>query len=165
LKTSNDRTTSKPGRLDYKETKARAERYCAYQERTQKEVRDKLYSLQADSNDIEPIISELITAGFINEVRFARQFAGGKFRIKKWGRNKIVREMKAKGLSSACINEGLKEIDEADYQETLEALAKNKFESTPGTDAFIRRQKTFRFLANKGYESDLISGVMASLDA
>src|SRR6478609_905032 len=71
----------------------KASSFCAYQERTQQEVRDKLWELQVNRDWIEEIISQLIVENFINEERFAKAFAGGKFRIKKWGKVKIVMEL------------------------------------------------------------------------
>src|ERR1051325_741378 len=93
--------------------------YCAYQERSHKEVRNKLYEYGLHKNEVEELVTRLITEGFLNEERFAKAFAGGKFRIKKWGRNKIVYELEALGVTPRCVRAGLKEIDESEYRKTL----------------------------------------------
>src|SRR5437016_5381296 len=98
----------------------KAYKFCAYQERSQQEVRDKLYELGLHKKDVEPIISQLVIEGFINEERFAIAYAGGKFRIKQWGRIKIRLALQQKSVSEYCINKALKEINNRDYQKTLE---------------------------------------------
>ena len=138
-------------------------RYCAYQDRTQQQVRDKLYDLGLRSDVVEEVITALVTDGFINEERFARSFAGGKFRIKKWGRLKIEHQLKMKGLTEYCVRAGMKEIEDDDYLKTLEELASKKYESLNGTEA-IKKEKTKRFLANKGYEFDLINKVLREIN-
>ncbi len=79
----------KPKVYTQKQALIKAESYCAYQERCQQEVRDKLYSWGLHEVQVENVIAELIASNFINEERFAKAYAGGKFRIKKWGRVKI----------------------------------------------------------------------------
>src|ERR1700742_4248902 len=96
------------------EALVKAEAWCAYQERCQQEVRDKLYSWGLHNAEVEPVIAELISKNFLNEERFAKAFAGGKFRIKKWGRVNIRLELKRRKLSEYCIKKGLAEIDEDD---------------------------------------------------
>ena len=73
--------------------------YCAYQERSHKEVMGKLYDLGLFKKDAELLVSQLIEEGYLNEERFAIQFAGGKFRIKQWGKKKIVYALKEKQVS------------------------------------------------------------------
>ena len=101
-------------------------KYCAYQERSQQEVRDKLYELGLHKKDVELIISQLVTEGFINEERFAIAYAGGKFRIKQWGRIKIKYELKKKQVSEYCIKKALQQIKEDEYHEVLKKLADEK---------------------------------------
>ena len=93
------------------DVKQKINKYCAYQERTHLEVRNKLFEYGLASDDVDLLISQLITDGYLNEERFAKTFAGGKFRIKGWGRIKIIHELEAKGLTKNCILIGLKEID------------------------------------------------------
>ena len=130
--------------------------YCAYQERCQQEVRDKLYTYGLHEGEVEELISYMIEEGFLNEERFAIAFVGGKFRIKKWGRNKILQELKLRQISPNCIKSGMTEINPDEYWETLKGLAEKKWDSLSDKDDFIRNQKVFRYLMSRGYETDLI---------
>jgi regulatory protein len=132
------------------------QKYCAYQERHHQEVRDKLYDYGLHQNDVEQIITELITSGFLNEERYAKAFVGGKFRMKHWGKNKIVNELKFRGISKRCIQTGLKEIDDADYRKELQKQLRKKSESTTETNIFKKRDKVARFAIGKGYEPELV---------
>lgn len=143
-------------RLSPEEAKAKILRYCAYQERSHKEVKDKLYSFGLFSSDVNELIAHLITEGFLNEERFARAFAGGKFRMKKWGRLRIVRELESKGLTANCIRIGLREIDQADYEKSLQSIIQKKAAELGEVDLFARRDKIARFAMQKGYEPDLV---------
>ena len=138
-------------------------RYCAYQERSHREVREKLYEYGLHSAQVEEQISRLITDGFLNEERFARAFAGGKFRMKKWGRNKIVHELEAHGLTSRCIRNGLSEIDQRDYNKTLATLIKKKFGQTTEANLFRKRDKVARYAIGKGYEPELVWEVLKGM--
>lgn len=147
---------TKKKRITPSEARPRIQRYCAFQERSHTQVRKKLFDLGLQSDESELLVSELITDGFLNEERFAKAFAGGKFRMKKWGRNKIEHKLKSQGLSKRCISTGLKEIDSADYQKTLVALLKKKLSEVKEKDIFVRRHKVARFAIGKGYEPDLV---------
>lgn len=138
------------------QAKVKAAKYCAYQERTQQEVRDKLYSYGLYSDAVEEVLSELISEGFVNEERFAQAFARGKFRSNKWGRVKIELGLRQKGLSDYCIRSGLAEISEADYREILQLLIQKKWNSLEKEDTYARKHKTARYALGKGYESALI---------
>ncbi len=129
--------------------------YCAYQERSHQEVKGKLYELGMLSNDVEEIITHLITEGYLNEERFAKAFAGGKFRVKNWGRIKIIQGLEAKGLTKNCIKAGLKEIDDSDYLRTLEYLIKRKSDQIEEENLFVKRDKLSKYVINKGFEPDL----------
>ncbi len=135
---------------------AKIQNYCAYQERSHKEVKNKLYEYGLYSNQVEELISQLITDGFLNEERFAKAYAGGKFRIKKWGRVKIKHELKALGLTKYCIQRGLNEIESADYSKTLKTLLKKKLAESKEQNPFKKRDKVARFAIGKGYESELV---------
>ena len=89
----------------------KARKYCAFQERCHQELREKLYSWLLPEKSVEQIISELISEGFLNEERFAKAFSRGKFRIKRWGKNKITNELKRRNISEYSIRKGLKEIE------------------------------------------------------
>lgn len=138
-------------------------RYCAYQERSHKEVRTKLFSYGLYSSEVEEMLARLITDGFLNEERFAKAYAGGKFRMQKWGRHKITRALEAHGLSSRCIQRGLEEIDRAAYTKTLKALLVRKLASLRDTDPFKARQKAGTYAIGKGYETDLVWTVLREL--
>lgn len=138
------------------EAKQKIYRYCAYQERSHQEVKDKLYEYGLHRNEVDEILSHLITEGFLNEERFAKAFAGGKFRIKQWGRIKIVHELEARGLTKNCIKIGLKEIDEASYLETLTELIQKKAEQVAEQNPFARRDKIATYAIQKGFEPELV---------
>lgn len=130
--------------------------FCAYRERTLQEARNKLYDLGAYSSEVEETISWLITENFINEERYAQAYAGGKFRIKQWGRVKILQGLKRNGLSPYCIDQGMKVIEEEEYRRTLEALIEKKSRQEKETDVFKRKNKIARYAIAKGYEAELV---------
>ena len=135
----------------------KARHFCAYQERCHNEVKEKLYSFGLWKKDVEETISLLIGDDYLNEERFAIQFAGGRFRMKQWGRVKIRYELKQRQLSEYCIKKALAAIDEEDYHKTLSKLAAQKWDILKGeTNVFARRHKLQDYLLQKGYESDLI---------
>lgn len=142
--------------LTLKEAKLKAADFCAYQERTQQQVRDKLYDYGLYSDEVEDVLTDLITEDFINEERFAKSYAGGKFRIKKWGRVKIVHNLKALKISDYCINRALEEIDEEDYYTTMNDLLEKKKNTISGDNQFIISRKLANYLIQKGYESNLV---------
>ncbi len=134
--------------------------YCSYQERCHSEVKDKLYSYGLRKKEAEEIIAEMIESNYLNEERFAVQFAGGKFRMKQWGRKKIQYELQQKGVNSFIIKTALKEIDEVKYFETLEKLAQTKWNALRVENSLLRQSKTNAYLLQKGYEQRLISQVL-----
>lgn len=136
--------------------------YCIYQERTQQEVRQKLKSWGVSPAEAEEVIAWLIAENFINEGRYARQFAGGKFRVKKWGRKKIIFELKAKGISANNIREALQEISEEEYGEVLRELTARKKDSLAvETQPLLAQKKITAYLLMKGYEPDRVREVLA----
>lgn len=134
--------------------------YCAYQERCHSEVKEKLYNLGAWKKDHDEIIATLIEENYLNEERFALAFAGGKFRVKQWGRVKIKYELKQKQVSEYCIKKSLKQIDEEEYIKVLNKLAKEKYTSLKSEQYLIRKKKTMDYLIAKGFEMDLIRRVV-----
>ena len=138
------------------QAKVKAAKYCAYQERTQQEVRNKLYQYGLYSGAVEEVLSELISDNFVNEERYAQAFCRGKFGQNKWGRVKIELELKQKGLSPYCVRKGLKEINEADYLRQLLKLCQRKWNALEGEQLYPRKNKTARYLMGKGYESALV---------
>lgn len=137
--------------------------YCAYQERSHQEVKDKLYQLGVWKRDHDPIIATLIEENYLNEERFAIAYAGGKFRMKHWGRVKITYELKQKQVSPYLIKKALKQITEEDYQQTLDKLADERYASLKSEQYLIRRKKTSDYLIAKGYEINLVQQVLARL--
>ncbi|WPY98462.1 regulatory protein RecX [Christiangramia sp. OXR-203] len=130
--------------------------FCAYRDRSQKEVEDKLNEMHMIDAAKEKIIIELMQEGFLNEERFARSFVRGKFRIKKWGRIKITQELKKRGISSPIIKMGLTEIKESDYRSTLFELAEKKLQKINEPNEYKRKGKLADHLMRKGYESSLV---------
>lgn len=135
--------------------------YCAYQERCHSEVKEKLYSFGLRKQEIDEIIADLIEENYLNEERFAIQFAGGKFRMKKWGRVKIKHELKARQVSEYCMKKALKEIPEEDYYQTLLELAEARWQKQKHLkNVFARLKNTRDYLIQKGYEISLIQDVI-----
>jgi len=134
--------------------------YCAYQERCHSEVKDKLYQLGVWKKDHDEIIAALIEENYLNEERFAVAFAGGKFRIKQWGRVRIKYELKQKQVSEYSIKKAMKQIDEEEYLSLLNKLAKEKYAALKNEQYLIRKKKTMDYLAAKGFEADLVRKVM-----
>ncbi len=130
--------------------------YCAYQERCHSEVKEKLYSLGVWKKDHDNILATLIEENYLNEERFALAFAGGRFRVKQWGRIKIKFALRQKQVNDHSINKALKQINDKDYLKLLNKLAKDKFVSLKKEDPFLRRQKTIDFLLQKGFERELV---------
>ncbi|PKP12563.1 MAG: recombinase RecX [Bacteroidetes bacterium HGW-Bacteroidetes-3] len=139
------------------------ENYCAYQERCHKEVEQKLYDLNMIPEAKEKIILHLLQHNFLNEERFSKAFARGKFSIKNWGRIRIVNELKFKNVSAYNIKTALKEIDEADYLKTIEKVAEKKWALIKEPNTFKKRSKLLTYLSSKGYESELIYEVVNRL--
>ena len=119
-------------------------------------MKNKLFEYGLTSDEVDRLVSELISDGYVNEERFARTFAGGKFRIKGWGRIKIIHELEAKGLTKNCIRIGLKEIDQADYEKTLESLLIKKSGAVHDDDDYARRDKIARYAIQRGFEPELV---------
>ena len=139
-----------------KEAKIKTARYCAYQERTQQEVRDKLYKLNLSPDEVEYIIAELLEDGYINEERYAIAYARGKFSQNKWGKIKIHHGLKQKGLTEYCINKALSEIEEKEYEKMVLKLIDGKQKQLSEKDEFIKNSKIAAFLYSKGFEKDVI---------
>ena len=142
----------------------RIRHFCAYQERAQQEVRDKLYELGMTKSEVEEIISDLITDNFLNEERFANLFTGGHFRIKQWCKSKIQYALQQKRVSPVNIKKALKTIDPDDYNSTLLFLAKKKWNSLKGDRGLSRMAKTQAFLYQRGFESALIQPILQQLN-
>lgn len=139
------------------------ENFCAYQERCHKEVAQKLFDLHMIPEAREKITLHLLQQNFLNEERFSKAFARGKFSIKNWGRIRIVNELKFRNISPYNIKTALKEIDENAYLKTLQKVAEKKAEVIKEPNAFKKRSKLLTYLSSKGYESELIYEVVNGL--
>ena len=156
----------KPKKSTYslEELKGKMEAYCAYQDRCHKEVEDKLRAYDLIPEAREMLLLHLLEEGFLNEERFARSFARGKFRIKKWGRKRIERELRSRDISSYNIKQGLSEIDPQDYDDTLHDLAEKKFDQTPEKHPLKKRKKVADYLLRRGFESQKVYAILLELE-
>jgi len=152
-----------PTRIPKEEALRKIKSFCSYQERSHKEVKDKLYSYHLFKSEVEEILALLIEDNFLNEERFAKQFAGGKFRMKHWGRRKIQYELEQRGVNKANIKIGLKEIEEEVYYSTLKMLALKKWTELKDANKLAKQAKTYAYLLQKGYEQPLIAEVLGEL--
>lgn len=139
------------------EAQKKIEHYCAYQERCHFEVAEKLKSFGLIQVSIDHLTLKLMETNYLNEERFARAFVSGKFRIKKWGRMKIINKLKSKQISDNCIKLGLSEIDEKEYSCLLESLIEKKWsKDAHGRNEYHFKSQLARQLFSRGFENDLI---------
>ena len=130
--------------------------YCVYQDRCHKEVEEKIKSFYLIPEAREMILLNLMKDNFLNEERFAKSFARGKFRIKHWGKNRIVNELKMRDISPYNIKTALKEIDDKEYINTIYKITENRNNVISETNHYKRKKKLIDFLLRKGFETDLI---------
>ncbi|MFK7782012.1 regulatory protein RecX [Psychroserpens sp.] len=138
------------------EARKRLERYCAYQERCHKEVNQKLYEMRMIPEAKDEIIVHLLQHNFLNEERFAKAFVRGKFRIKKWGKQRLTLELKRKDINKTIINIALKEINIDDYYNTFNDLAQKKLETIKESNYQKKRKKLADYLLYRGWETQLV---------
>ncbi|HLW29553.1 MAG TPA: regulatory protein RecX [Brumimicrobium sp.] len=150
-------------KYSFLEAKQKIEAWCAYQDRCHSEVYKKLRDYGLDDEDTNALISHLIEYQFLNEQRFADSFVSGKYRIKKWGKNKIIAHLKQKHVPTRCIDDAIKTIDKEEYLNHLKTLAKRKWLEKSGT-TFEIKIKVQRYLVNKGYEYDLIYNALEDIE-
>jgi regulatory protein len=149
---------------DEKTALGKAEHYCAYQERSQQEVRDKLYEWGMYPQGVENVIARLIDGGFLNEERFANAYTRGKFNQKGWGRIKIKQGLKFKKVSDPLIKKALNSINGDDYMQMLAKVIQKKAALLTEKDPYKRRYKLQQYAMGRGYESDLVADAVAGLD-
>jgi regulatory protein len=145
---------------DEKTALAKAEHYCAYQERSQQEVREKLYEWGMYPKGVENVIMHLIDGNFLNEERFANAYTIGKFRQKGWGRIKIKQGLKLKKVSDPLIKKALKSINEDDYWQMLKKVIEKKDALLTEKAPYKRKYKLHQYALSRGFENDLISDVL-----
>lgn len=138
--------------------------YCAYQERAQHEVREKIWSEETFGQDAEQLIGALIEDGFLNEERFALAYAGGKFRMRQWGRLKIKQGLKLKRVPEKLIARALNSIDGDEYVATLKTLLEKKEALLKEKHPLKRKQHLVSYAVGKGYERELIFSVLKDGD-
>lgn len=153
----------KPQNLTPSQALTKLQRYCAYQDRCHQEVRRKLVLLGVRGDDLENIIADLIQDNFLDEERFARSYVRGKYTLKRWGRLKILKELRQKNISPYCLKKGMTEIEDDIYNDNLRHLAERKLAELTTEDKYKRWQKTSQYLWNKGYENELITPLLQEL--
>lgn len=146
--------------MTHVQIRQKAESYCAYQERSQQEVRHKLYEWGLHREEVEQTITSLIEHNFLNESRFALAYTSGKFRLKHWGKFKIKQGLKQKQVSTRLIQEALQSIDNDLYQDTLNHLLEKKAQYLADKDPYKRRQALLNYALQKGFERDLILEIL-----
>lgn len=151
--------------LTLKEAQLKLEYYCSYQERCHQEVVQKANDLGMKSNETDAILVHLIQHNFLNEERFARSFARGKHRIKLWGKNRIVNELKQRHISAPNIKYALTEILDEEYQETFDKLGERHWETIKETNVQKKKKKFCDYLLRKGWESSLVYGKLKELSS
>ncbi|MEM8507034.1 MAG: regulatory protein RecX [Bacteroidota bacterium] len=134
----------------------RMERYCAYQERCHKEVRDKLQQMRMIPEAVDHVLAHLIQNDFLNEQRFANSFVNGKFSIKKWGRNRILNELKRRDISPYTITNALKAIEQDEYLIVFNTLAQKKWQQLTDSDLQKKKRKLANYLSYRGWENGLV---------
>ncbi len=138
------------------EARKKLENYCAYQERCHKEVKSKLKEMRMIPEVIDNILVYLIQNNYLNEERFAKAYVRGKFRIKKWGKNRLVRELRFREISRYNIDTALKEIDLDDYYNTLDELVNKRISQVKENNLYKKKKKVADYLLYRGWESHLI---------
>ena len=139
------------------------EYYCVYQERCHKEVIAKLKTLGMIPSVIDKIISELIKANYLNETRFTQSFVRGKFRIKKWGKNRILQELKVREISSFNIKLGMKEISDDNYQKTFYELFEKRRREVKQLTKTEQKKKIFSYMSYRGWENSKVYDALRNL--
>jgi regulatory protein len=141
------------------------ESWCAYQERCQTEVREKLGSWDLEPDVVENLIVHLITNGFLNEERFAFAFARGKFRIKKWGKRKIRMELRRKFVPEKIISAAVKDIDDEEYIQGLRAVILKRWNAEKEKNLQIKKLKVMKYVVSRGFEQDIINDELKQFGA
>jgi regulatory protein len=143
----------------------RLRNWCAYQERSHTETKRKALLSGLTEEEADEALATLISENFLNEQRFATAYAGGKFRIKHWGKNRIRLGLRKHGVSETNINSALNGLQDENYEEELQKLAEKKLSSLSGGDRKKKFYTTMRFLLSKGYEPELAGTILNKLMA
>ncbi len=146
------------------EAKRSMEHFCVYQDRCHQETEKKLREMRMIPQACELILLHLMEHDFLNEERFARSFARGKFRIKQWGQRRIVNELKQRDISAYNIKAGLSEISPDEYETVFQEVSRKRYESVNESNVFKKRKKVADFLLRKGFESNKVYEVLRDLE-
>lgn len=141
----------------------KARNFCAYRERCQQEVRNRLYEWGLYPKEVEQVIGQLISENFVNEERFAKAYATGKVRIKHWGRNKIKMMLRQLNVSDYCIKKAMAAIDEDEYTEIAKKLIEKKAKTVKEKNDLKRINKIAAYASGKGFEGELVWDLMKEL--
>ena len=139
---------------------AKMQSYCSYQERSFFDVKSKLISWNVQEKIIDEIINEFVKEDYLNEERFVKAYAGGKFRINKWGKNKIINELNKKQIPDIYIQIGLHDIDDEEYLNTLKEIISKKDAIIKIANPEKRMQKLAAYAISKGYSSGIVWKVL-----
>ncbi|HNR19003.1 MAG TPA: regulatory protein RecX [Bacteroidia bacterium] len=141
----------------------KARKYCTYQERSQQELRDKLYELGLYKKDVEQVIAAMVEEGYLNEERFAIAYAGGKFRVKQWGKVKIKLALKQKRVSDYCVKKALAQIPDKDYEDALQKVIAAQSKKITEKNILKKNYKIAQYVIGKGFEPDLVWDVITNI--
>jgi regulatory protein len=139
-----------------KEIEFKLKKYCSYQDRCHNEVENKLSKFNLISQAKDQILFNLINEDYLNETRFCKSFVRGKFKIKNWGKRRIIQELKSRKISEFNIKKGLSEINEIEYLEKFENLFNKKLSSLENLNRIDKKKKIFSYLQYRGWETNLI---------
>ena len=138
------------------EIQKKLEHYCAYQERCHQEVSQKLKDLGVFGIPMDTVISHLIEENYLNETRYAEHFVRGKFSIKKWGKRRLLRELKQRHISDWNIKNAMKEISDKAYRECGQVLAEKFWAAHQNRPLAVKKKKVWNAMHYRGWETDLI---------
>tara|TARA_B100001564_G_scaffold277362_1_gene239228 strand:+ start:14713 stop:15195 length:483 start_codon:yes stop_codon:yes gene_type:complete len=140
----------------YEEALIKLQKYCIYQDRSHMEVEKKLKEMSMIPEAVNKIIISLIEEDYLNEERFAFNYARGKFKLKKWGKRRLKSELKRKGVTSNLISLALDEISDFDYKRTFDELAKRKACTINSGSVLKKRKQLADYLIYRGWETNLV---------
>lgn len=142
---------------------AKIRRWCAMQERCLVEVKIHALALGLTDKSADKAIETLIEEGFIDEERFAKIYAGSKFRNKNWGRARIIGELKARQIPADVIKKGLAEIEENEYRERIIEMVQHKIAVTDRSNVLLFKHRLAKPAIAKGFEADLVHEIIDEL--
>lgn len=142
---------------------SKMEHFCAYQERCHQEVRQKLVEMRMIPEAMDMIVGHLLQNNFLNEERFSKTFVRGKFRIKKWGKRRLIQELKKREISKFNINLAIREIEDGEYLEVFNTLIEKRWESVMESNVYKKKKKVADYMLYRGWESSLVYEKLSDL--